>query len=583
MKINHNISALHTYRQLSANNHKLSESMEKLSSGLRINKAGDDAAGLSISEKMRAQIRGLEQASRNIQDGISLIQTAEGGLNEIHELVQRGRELSVQASNDTLNDADKASIQEEIEQIKEEVTNIAGRTNFNGIKLLDIDNDTSLTSSKTDEELMMETLKRSMLEQSEKMVKDYFGLQADGVDIKIIMKDYNDPNALAWVQYQVDPLTGKGINIEMHMDKQDFLPPEWPNGGSAPIYNDRIIAHEMTHAIMARSMNFAAMPKWFKEGAAELIHGGDERLAADISINGKQNVIDAIDDPIDSWDDPRSPMQSIHYSAGYVAVRYLHDRIKTAGGAEGIKELMTYLNSNPSSNLDTALKNISHGAYTNGLSDFITDFKTNGVNFIDTKMNLSNTDTGAIGGRDAEGITAEIKTATSVVADVDNYTEDPLSGFNEIWLDSSGNVMVSHNSDNGNSPSNGQHINIQVGAGSLSAFSFNLTNMKSDTLEIGNVNVIKDASGAISAFDQAILSVSSERGRFGAIQNRLEYALEVSNNINENLTSAESRIRDVDMAKEMMKQTKSSILSQVAQTMLAQANQQPQNVLQLLR
>lgn len=131
MRINHNIAALNTYRQLNAATVGQSKSMEKLSSGLRINKAGDDAAGLSISEKMRGQIRGLEQASRNAQDGISLIQTAEGALSETHAILQRMRELAVQGANDTNVTADRDSIKDELQQLKKEIDRIASNTEFN--------------------------------------------------------------------------------------------------------------------------------------------------------------------------------------------------------------------------------------------------------------------------------------------------------------------------------------------------------------------------------------------------------------------------------------------------------------------
>ena len=131
MRINHNIAALNSYGRLSANNAATEKSLEKLSSGLRINRAGDDAAGLAISEKMRAQIRGLEQASRNAQDGISLIQTAEGGLNETHSILQRMRELAVQGSNDTLTADDRTSIKTELDELVSEVDRIASDTKFN--------------------------------------------------------------------------------------------------------------------------------------------------------------------------------------------------------------------------------------------------------------------------------------------------------------------------------------------------------------------------------------------------------------------------------------------------------------------
>lgn len=137
MRINHNIAALNTYRQLTANTSNTSKSLEKLSSGLRVNRAGDDAAGLAISEKMRGQIRGLDQASRNASDGISLIQTAEGALNETHSILQRMRELAVQASTDTNTESDRGEIQKEINELLSEVNRIANDTEFNTQKLLD--------------------------------------------------------------------------------------------------------------------------------------------------------------------------------------------------------------------------------------------------------------------------------------------------------------------------------------------------------------------------------------------------------------------------------------------------------------
>ncbi|KYD11755.1 flagellin N-terminal helical domain-containing protein [Caldibacillus debilis] len=137
MRINHNISALNTYRQLSFNNTQTAKNLEKLSSGYRINRAGDDAAGLAISEKMRGQIRGLEMATKNAQDGISLIQTAEGALNETHAILQRIRELAVQAANDTNTDNDRAELQKEVDQLLQEIDRIANTTQFNTKNLLD--------------------------------------------------------------------------------------------------------------------------------------------------------------------------------------------------------------------------------------------------------------------------------------------------------------------------------------------------------------------------------------------------------------------------------------------------------------
>lgn len=131
MRINHNIAALNTHRQLGANNAQASKNLEKLSSGLKINRAGDDAAGLAISEKMRGQIRGLDMAAKNAQDGVSLIQTAEGALNETHDILQRMRELAVQSSNDTNTETDRKELQKELDQLIDEIDRIAGNTEFN--------------------------------------------------------------------------------------------------------------------------------------------------------------------------------------------------------------------------------------------------------------------------------------------------------------------------------------------------------------------------------------------------------------------------------------------------------------------
>src|SRR5690554_4285853 len=137
MRINHNIAALNTHRQLTNNTLGASKSLEKLSSGFRINRAGDDAAGLAISEKMRSQIRGLEMAQKNSQDSISLIQTAEGAMNEVHSILQRMRELAVQSVNDTNTESDRQELQKEINQLTSEINRIGNTTEFNEKKLLD--------------------------------------------------------------------------------------------------------------------------------------------------------------------------------------------------------------------------------------------------------------------------------------------------------------------------------------------------------------------------------------------------------------------------------------------------------------
>ncbi|QNU68522.1 flagellinolysin [Ruminiclostridium herbifermentans] len=548
MRINNNISSINANRSYGINNTNTQKSLTKLSSGLRINSAADDAAGLSISEKMRAQIRGLNRCSNNIQDGISLIQVADGALNEVHSLLQRGRELSIQAANGTLTESDRKMIQEETSHIISDIDRIANHTEFNTLKLLNVPK-----SSAVDNQIIT-ALKSALLEQAEARILSEYGLSADGQSLQIILEQTPQPY-LAAVSFNLDA-SGKAINQKLHIDVSAFTPATLPNGGTAPIYNDRIIAHELVHAIMGRTMNFGALPTWFQEGAAEFIHGGDERLYVD--SKGRTDFASVVNE-LASWENT-----SIDYSAGYGAVRYMHAQIKDKGGI-GIKDVMTYLSNNPTSTLDEALASASNGYYTN-LSAFTADFAANGAAFL-AGLTLTNADTGAIGGYDADGGTP--LDAESVIADTINYTDDPLLGFSEIWPNLTPNSLSS--------------LQIQSGANTGDVLNITLADIRSTTLGLTDVDVVNQASTAIDSFDSAINSVSHVRANFGALQNRLEKAMSVAENSAENLTSSESRIRDADIAKEMMVFTKNNILAQASSAMIAQANQQPQAILQLLR
>lgn len=616
MRIAHNISALNTNNSLNKNQSTAQKVLEKLSSGYKINRAGDDAAGLAISEKMRSQIRGLNMASKNIQDGISLVQTAEGALQEIHSLLQRGRELMVQAANDTNTDDDREMIQSEVIQIVKEIDRISDTTHFNNIALLKTDilpppipggggggggggtwaglppepaiadslPQVTLDPSATLEEKIATVLKYSMLEQGEKRIQDYFGLQASNVTMNVGFS--NEPNAsyLAYVSYYLNA-NGEGTNLSLVINKGYFQQAEWPDGGTYPMYLDRVITHELTHAVMAVTTNFASLPGWFKEGTAEFIHGADERLAIDVYYSGVNGVINTIGDI----------STSAGYSAGYTAVRYLHDKLQSAGGIKGLMSKLTETDPNTGNKktLDVALNEISNGMYSN-TNAFVNDFKANGASYLQKMIDdglLQNEDTGAIGGADADQ--GPIFNARTVVDDTLNYQDQPLDGFTLNWpsgLESTnvGTITPFTTLNSGfnywqsNSMTILAEVKIQLGANSNQATGIQLTTINSTTLGIQGVNAVTDANAAIAKFDDAIKINSSKRSYFGAIQNRLEHAYENVMNTAENLTAAESRIRDVDMAKEMMNFTKMNILMQATQSMLSQANQQPQGVLQLL-
>lgn len=450
MIINHNMNAMNAHRMMSGNTVSAGKSMEKLSSGLRINKAGDDAAGLAISEKMRGQIRGLDQAARNGQDGISLIQTAEGALNETHSILQRMRELSVQASNDTNISSDRSEIQKEINQLNSEINRIAGTTEFNTQKLLNGSLGANGTSS-----------------------------NAANVDVVSVsglkVGDYNVTVSNAATQAT---LTGAGNATDASLA-----------GGEAIIINGVTIetVGVTTVAGLVTAIN-------------------DKSAETGFSVTGSD----------------ANPLV-------FTATEYGSGKSLTITGA------------------DAADLGIGAAALTDGE---------------DAQLTIAGPDETVIvtgTGRDVTYGTAEFTVAG---ADASTAT---------ITVDSAGS-------------------SIHIGANSNQTMLVDINEMTTSTLgnttnKIKDINVMTTAGAetAITTVDDAIKQVSAERSKLGAFQNRLEHTINNLGTSSENLTAAESRIRDVDMAKEMMNFSKNNILSQAAQAMLAQANSQPQGVLQLLR
>ncbi|AOT01608.1 hypothetical protein ESP131_15515 [Exiguobacterium sp. U13-1] len=399
MIINHNITALNTHNKLSAASAAQSKSMEKLASGLRINKAGDDAAGLSISEKMRAQVRGLDQASRNAQDGISMIQTAEGALNEVHAISQRMRELAVQGANETNNSDDKGAILDELEQLETEINRVSKTTAFNDKKLLNGDLSAKLDSTS---------------------------------------------------ELKVGTAAGAGSVIS---------------------------AIDVSGALANRDYQF-------------------------------------------SYDDTT-------------------DKLTLTRSGDNVAQTIT-------------------------LPATAGDSKTLSFNELGISLTVSGTTTADLIGAALETTATDtIKTAAG-------------SGAAEFLIGTKGG------SDETLSVSFGKYDASTIG---------NIESANgSDTIELA-LNKLQAANGLsksnfenlISTMDRSIKDISTQRSSLGANQNRLEHTINNLKTSSENITAAESRVRDVDMAKEMMNQTKNSILAQAAQAMLAQSNQTPQGVLQLLR
>ncbi|MGL4849683.1 MAG: flagellin [Clostridium sp.] len=395
MIINHNMSAMNAHRQMGINNNMQTKSMEKLSSGQRINRAGDDAAGLAISEKMRGQIRGLDQASRNAQDGISMIQTAEGALGETQNIIQRMRELAVQAGNDTNTTDDRKQIQQEINQLTNEVNRISNTTEFNTQKLIE-------------------------------------GSAKDGFKLQI----------------------GANENQSMTIGINDM-------------------------------------------GAKALGISGTEKA---LENSGANKVIAKVDIKAD---------EKLTITVGTETIDVL------TGAAGGTSVATTEL--------------------TGKLNDALAK------NNIDAKFEMKDDGTLVVTGKDKDKIKEVKNNATTV----------------------SGTISEKETNE----------------------FKNGITNGTDDTA-IGSaldVSTHDAAKAAITKFDTAINTVSTERAKLGAFQNRLEHTIANVDTSAENLQAAESRVRDVDMAKEMLNFSKANILSQASQAMLAQAKQAPQGVLQLLR
>ncbi len=491
MRIQHNIAALNSYRNLTNNNSAVSKNLEKLSSGYRINRAGDDAAGLAISEKMRAQITGLNTAQKNAQDGVSLVQTAEGALTEVHSMLNRMVELADQSANGTYdNEVDRANLQKEIKSLKEEIDRIADSTNFNGINLLD----GSLAATKLD-----------------------FGSVNLGTG-----KVATDVAATATTStFELD---GKGAAGE-HTFTVEYLD---ANGGAHKV--------DVKYKVATADTNVGASIKQALEDAGLSSVFDIAETANSFTLTSKVKGEDGAKVISIKTDDATSKIKTaLASTAG------MNAKVSVANGATGI----------------TAGNSIVINGKT---YEFVKD--------ADTKPTIEGATAVLVGAADADSIANLNKALESagIKAAPDANTTTTL-------------VFEA--------TKNGSGLTLQIGDTSepFNQMKVSVSDMHTTALGIADINIGSQA-GAAAAVDKikaAINSVSSTRGDLGAIQNRLEHTINNLSVTAENMTAAESRIRDVDMANEMMAYTKNNILVQSSQAMLAQANQIPQGVLQLLQ
>lgn len=553
MIINHNISALNTHRQLSVNTANTSKNIEKLSSGLRINRAGDDAAGLAISEKMRGQIRGLDQASRNAQDGISLIQTAEGALNETHSILQRMREISNQSANGTNTDSDRQALQDEMNQLTSEINRIGNTTEFNTQKLLKGDGKANLAGTGVAKDGFVsggETV-NSAASQTLTLIKgaenDKISLTINGQEISYTLTA-DDAAAIAAATGTEDEATAAAFmaGLQKAIDANDVLKGNFTVSASGADITIEAVAVENGGKFDGALGNMTAATA---TGTSGLIDSGAVASVGTTTYTAATGSVDF--SSIANADDVAKLVGTGITINGQQIEFYDATKGEYKGNAKGVNI------SSAASGADVV------AAIVATLGDKIDGVKlSDGTNGILTVTATANGEAG-------NGITIK-----------DGGVQKNFETSFQIGANTGQSMSLSIGDMRANA------LGITGKAGDAG---FTKTNTVTDgTNDVNNeaalnISTKEDASNAIAILDKATATVSSARSKLGAVQNRLEHTINNLGTASENLTAAESRIRDVDMAKEMMEQTKNNILSQAAQAMLAQANQQPQGVLQLLR
>lgn len=556
LTVNTNISSSFTRRQLESNSTALGTSLQRLSTGQRINSAKDDAAGLQISNRLTSQVRGLNVATRNANDGISLLQVAEGALQSVTDALQRIRSLGLQAMNGSNGASERSALDQEAQQLLQEINRVNETTTFAGRKVFD--QGTFSVLGDLDQRAVLNALKGFWISEGEQRVFDAFGLAADGAELEITFTNDSSSQALASVS-GTSGAGGKIFDQVLNVNLAYFDASTLPNGGSTPQYTDRVIAHEMAHAVMGRTMNFAGLPSWFIEGTAEAVQGADERLAGDTAGGTNTAAILAAFNADDV-------SASAGYSGGYAAVRYMHDEIKAAGG-KGIKDIMGYLQKNSGSTLDQALSNASKGAFTS-LADFETKFGADIATYV-ASLDLTNADTGAIGGFDADG--GDVLTAENVL--LNQGTGLPGSkGFKLVEPE-----LFNVNGVGGNAITQ-----FQVGAEAYETIQVGFSAFSADAMALSRLDLSKTPGLAVMDIDDALAYIDRQRGYMGALQNRLESTINNLQSIAENAAASRSRILDTDFAAETSNLVSRQIIQQAAQSVLAQANQRPQAVLSLL-
>lgn len=536
MVVQHNMSAMNANRMLSVTTKQQAKATEKLSSGYRINRAADDAAGLSISEKMRSQIRGLDKASSNAQDGISLIQTAEGALNESHSILQRMRELSVQAANGTETDDDREAVQNEISQLQEELTRISETTEFNTMKLLD----GSLAGPEGVSTGSNQTIGAQVA-----------NLKAAKATVTAVS---TAGFVLGTDKINID---GAEINVDwtkLSTEDQAALTKDLSAASSDETKKAaQIIEKAINNAIDESGLGVEHISVKSSAAGSLTFTSGSE---------GKDSKLDLAHGYLDTL--TGSAIDGSDATKGQGTTTY-------AGEEIAITEKF-YANINGQSLVVTPSAKIA-------ANTTMADVATQLAKDINTAIGTYNKD------RDTDdqlkNVTVEVSKDGRLVVNSESGTvsfSDFGSGeaVKKLGLDSAGTKTAANGG-----------MTLQIGANEGQTMNFGIKDMSAAALGVaGNKVDLSTQDGAKKAtttIDDAIKKVSAQRSELGAVQNRLEHTIANLDTAAENTQTAESAIRDTDMADTMVEYSKNNILAQAGQSMLAQANQATQGVLSLLQ
>ncbi len=613
MRIQHNISAINSQRNIFMTDQAMAKNLEKLSSGYKINRAGDDAAGLAISEEMRAQITSMNQGKRNTQDGISLVQTVEGALTEVHSMLNRMKGMAVQAANGTYTDLQRSMMNSEMEQLKKEITRIGESTTFSGVPLFSnggTKKNVTLTSfygctldlasgdvtvnysgsvgraaegasKSTGYDLLAEKIATEYIPNaSEQIMKAFPALKAAMGSEKVEMElriEYLD-GASGMMAYAKASFyaNGRPFNMQITVDTADFSDESIKDGHPDQAALQSTIAHELMHSVMQYTLTDGMFgrngvekyPEWFVEGTAQLAGGGFptgwnaglQQIAGQLTGAGDTSKDQAIENYLKTYNVKDRP-----YGHGYLAAAYVGYLAGASSGKTDLGERIAAGMDKIFGDLGTgqsfySVLNNKTGGKVKSMADLEALFDSPDGDLTKFVRELSVASKGGAGSVIAGGLG---KGGSSIIGS--GAVSNPLFSIKSWSVGATGRISIS--------------------AGGYDQFiDVNLYRLDDIGLGLGGTNILtlSDANDGVGDIDSAINRVSTMRSHYGGIQNRLEHTYSNLSNTVENLTASESRIRDTDMAEAVTEHVRNQILFQSGQTMLAQANHVPENILGLL-